>query len=228
MEFDVRNLHPLEIKLLRHVSLGEEITAQRLVEELGYKLGQCNQAFSWLLSKGFLAETGRKNRVFYELTDLGREQQKKGTPAQRIFSLLQQKGSLSLPDIASRLGLGQSDVGSAFGLLSKTGTCRMGADNKATIGSGVLPPELRTATILLEKALDGALDEALLSNDERLVAAKNSKKRGAAGSPFKLVEREDVFYALTDAGQQAKESLQAANITGEELGAVTAGYTGRW
>jgi hypothetical protein len=70
MEIDVRNLHPLEIRLLRHVSPEEEVTARRLIDELDYKIGQCNQAFSWLVAKGFLEETGRKAYTLYELTDL--------------------------------------------------------------------------------------------------------------------------------------------------------------
>lgn len=64
MEIDVRNLHPLEIRLLRHVSPGETITAQRLIDELDYNIGHCNQAFSWLVAKGFLEETDRKFRTF--------------------------------------------------------------------------------------------------------------------------------------------------------------------
>ena len=50
MDIEVKNLHPLEVRLLRHVDLGQDITAQRLVDELDYKIGQCNQAFSWLTS----------------------------------------------------------------------------------------------------------------------------------------------------------------------------------
>ncbi len=230
MEIEVRNLHPLEIRLLRHVSLGEEITAQRLIEELDYKVGQCNQAFSWLIAKGLLVETGRKNRVFYELTDLGKEQQLKGTPVQRIFSLLQAEGPRSLPEIALEVDLDKSDVGSAFGLLSKAGCCRMDADNKATIASGVLPAEVLVSKALLDKALDGALDESGLSEDERSFLNKNSKKRGATGSPFKVIEREDVFYALNEAGESTKHALELANLTGEELGAVTPAIlsSGQW
>ncbi|MGN1189269.1 MAG: phenylalanine--tRNA ligase subunit alpha, partial [Candidatus Ornithospirochaeta sp.] len=68
MDIDVKNLHPLEVKLLRHVSKGEVITSERIVKELDYKVGQCNQAFSWLSAKECLAETGRTKRVMYELT----------------------------------------------------------------------------------------------------------------------------------------------------------------
>jgi phenylalanyl-tRNA synthetase alpha chain len=230
MDIDVRNLHPLEIRLLRHVSMGEAVTAERLVDELGYKLGQCNQAFSWLVAKGFLLETGRTSRTMYELTDLGREQQKAGTPAERILALLKSDGPLTLPELADRLGLDKADVGSAFGLLSKAGSCRIGEFNKACLASGELPAEIAAGRTLLGKALEAPLDDAHLSADERSFVAKNSKKRGAAGTPLKIVEREDVVYGLTPAGAEASKALEAAHITGEELGAVTAAIlaNGEW
>lgn len=221
MEIDVRNLHPLEIRLLRHATPGEPITARRLMEELDYKIGQCNQAFSWLSAKGFLEETDRKMRILYELTELGREQRRNGTPAQRIFTLLKEAGPLSLPDIASRLSLERSEVGSAFGQLSKSGACRMGEGNRAQVIASEPPGELLVASRVLGLAESGALEELGLSDEERSFVTKNSKKRGAAGSPFKLVEREEVVYRLTDAGSRAREALLAADITGEELGAVT-------
>lgn len=230
MEIDVRNLHPLEIRLLRHVSPGEAVTAQRLIDELDYKIGQCNQAFSWLTAKGFLEETDRKFRTLFELTELGQQQLEIGTPAQRIFNLLKTKGPASLPEIAEELALEKSDVGSAFGMLSKSGTCRMGEGNKAEAIAEKAPAEVLVAAKVLEKASVEALDESALDEEERNFVAKNSKKRGAAGSPLKIIEREEVFFALTDAGANAKAALLAANITGEELGSVTTSMlsSGSW
>jgi phenylalanyl-tRNA synthetase alpha chain len=230
MDIDVRNLHPLEIRLLRHVSSGEPVTAQRLIDELDYKIGQCNQAFSWLTAKGYLEETDRTFSVFFELTDLGRHQLDIGTPAQRIFNLLKENGPLGLPEIAEKLSLEKSDVGSAFGMLSKAKACRMGEGNRAEAIAQEAPAEVQIAVTVLAKASEAPLEETSLSSDEKAYVSKNSKKRGAAGAPLKLVEREEVFYTLTENGVAAKEALLAANITGEELGAVTTAMlsTGSW
>lgn len=221
MDIDVKNLHPLEVRLLRHVNVGEDITTERIVKELDYKVGQCNQAFSWLSAKGYLVEKSRTTRVFYELTELGKEQLAKGTPAQRIFTLLQKMGPLSLPQIAERLGLEKSDVGSAFGQLSKAGTCGMNPDNNAELRQQELPLEVHSVAELLARGGEGAIDADALSERFKLIMAKIAKKRGAAGAPFKVVEREDIVYVLTDDGAKAREAVFAANITGEELGAVT-------
>ena len=142
MDIDVKNLHPLEVKLLRHVSQGGKITAERIVEELDYKIGQCNQAFSWLAAKGCLVETGRTKSVSYELTDFGRDQQKVGLPVERIFTFIKDNGPKTMPEIAEGLGLEKSDVGSAFGLLSKAGVTKLNEEKKAYIADDRLPEDV--------------------------------------------------------------------------------------
>ena len=88
MDIDVKNLHPLEVKLLRAVSQGEDITSDRIIRELDYKVGQCNQAFSWLTAKELLAEKSRSKYALYELTDNGKVQAETGLPVERIFTFL--------------------------------------------------------------------------------------------------------------------------------------------
>ena len=221
MDIEVKNFHPLEVKLLRHVKSGEDITAERIVNELDYKIGQCNQAFSWLSAKGCLKETGRKTIVTYELTELGQTQAAEGTPAQRIFDLLKGGEPLSLPEIAEKLGLEKSDIGSAYGSLSKAGTCAMNAENKAYIKNDQLPADVAETAELLKKGQNGPIDEATMSEREKALMARISKKRGATGSPYKMNEREEVTYQMTDLGEEAKQALLKANITGEEIGVLT-------
>lgn len=125
MDIDVKNLHPLEVRLLRHVKVGEPITAERIVSELGYNVGQCNQAFSWLCAKNYLVEKSRTTHTLYEITDLGKKDEQDGLPAQRIYNYLKEQGAHTLPEIAEALGLEKSEVGSAFGQLSKGKIARM-------------------------------------------------------------------------------------------------------
>ncbi|MBO6000362.1 MAG: phenylalanine--tRNA ligase subunit alpha [Spirochaetales bacterium] len=221
MDIDVKNFHPLEVKLLRNVNLGEDITAERIVRELDYKIGQCNQAFSWLSAKGCLEETGRRTVVTYELTDLGKTQAEEGTPAQRIFDLLKNSEPLALPQIAEKLGLEKSDIGSAYGSLSKAGTCAMNEENKAYIKNDQLPSDVTETAELLKKGLKGAIDESSMTDREKELMGRISKKRGAAGSPYKMSESEVVTYRMTKLGDEAKEALLKANITGEEIGVLT-------
>ena len=230
MDIDVKNLHPLEVKLLRAVSQGEDITSDRIIRELDYKVGQCNQAFSWLTAKELLAEKSRSKYALYELTDNGKVQAETGLPVERIFTFLKENGPHTLPEIASALSLEQSDVGSSFGQLSGAKCAALGEGKKAELISDALPADVQTARALINRALTAPLMEADLSASEKSAISKLAKKRGAAQSTFRYVEKEDVTYTLTDKGAEVKEALLRANITGEEFGLLTPQMlqTGSW
>ncbi len=220
MDIDVKNLHPLEVKLLRHIKLSEQITADRIIAELGYKVGQCNQAFSWLVAKGCLLESGRSKKVLYELTELGKVQKANGMPVERIFTYLKDNGPHTMPEISEVLSLEKSDVGSAFGLLSKEGITKLNDERKAEVVKAELPLETKIQRAILDKVVD-FVDDSQLSDEERKAIQSLAKKRGAANSIFKLIEREEVTYELTELGTEVQKEILKANITGEEFGLLT-------
>ena len=220
----IKNLHPLEIKVLLSYTGKDELTSQRLQEELGYKEGHANQAFSWLGGKELLSVMSRIPRTFYEITDLGRVYAKDGIPEVRIVNFVKENGAKTLPEIASGTGLEQKDVGSAFGQLSKAGVLKMNGEKKAECSGAEIPQNIKIAVSLFEKAAaseGGQLDNDSLSKDEQAVITNYAKKRGAADSPFKIIERETVVYKLTDAAAEVAASLKNAGVTGEELGELT-------
>jgi phenylalanyl-tRNA synthetase alpha chain len=222
MDIDVKSLHPLEIKLLRHIGPGEAVFADRIVEELAYKLGQCNQAFSWLAGRGFIEESSRTARTFFEITDLGSSFAAEGTPEEKIITLLKAGGPKTMPEISAELSLENRDVGSAFGQLSKEGVLRMGEGKAVEAADSDGSPRMKHIRSLLERAIKGeVLEEASLSAEELSAIKGISKKRGAAAASFRLVEREDVVYSLTAQGAEAKKVLEAEGLTGEEIGSVT-------
>ena len=221
MDIDVKNLHPLEVRLLRAVKMGEDITAERIIKELDYKVGQCNQAFSWLSAKGLIVEKNTDKYAIYEITDTGKSQAELGLPVERIFTFLKENGAHTLPEIAASLSLEQSDVGSSFGQLSGAKCAALNGERKAELISDSLPNDVVIARALINKALNAPLMEADLTKEEKNAIKGLAKKRGAAASTFKYVEKEDVTYTLTSDGQEVKDALLKANITGEEFGLLT-------
>jgi len=220
----IKNLHPLEIRVIRTFAPGAELTAEKLEKELDYKPGHANQAFSWLGGKELVTEVRREAHTYFEITELGRIFADKGTPDERILKLLQEKGSHTLPEIAAALGLENKDVGSSFGTLSKEGAVRMGEDKKASFVQ--MPADKRFAITvalvrLASKSPSGTIDQKNLTGDEIAVMGTLAKKRGAADSPFRIVERETVVYTLTPGASEVQTALDAAGITGEEIGSIT-------
>lgn len=228
MDVDLKSLHPLEIKLLLHAG-ASPFTSEDLERELSFVPGQANQAFNWLSAKGLIVEVERKKRTFYELTDLGKQYAEAGTPEKRIYTYLQQEGSTTLPDLAAALNLENKDIGSAFGLLSKEGVAAMGPDKKVEKTadwetSALLVASNDICTKFTGNQLGGlvfTLEQSKLSPMQATAAQSMSKKRGAASSPFKLIEREDVSYTLTDAGREVKKALRESGGAGGEIGQLT-------
>lgn len=229
----IKNLHPLEIKVLRTYGVGEEITSEKLQKDLSYKEGHANQAFSWLCGKELLSVVKREPHTYFEITDLGKTFAKNGTPEERIIAFLKENGAHALPEIAKALNIENKDVGSAFGLLSKEGILAMDGEKKASYTGKELSSRIATTKALLAKAVekdDGLLDQANLSSDEASVMNGLAKKRGAADAPFRVIERETVVYALVQGAKEITDALKASGITGDETGALTSKMlaSGEW
>ncbi|GAB6391907.1 MAG: phenylalanine--tRNA ligase alpha subunit [Treponematales bacterium] len=241
----VRNLHPLEVKVILRYGAGDELTVERVERELGFKPGNGNQALSWLAGKGIVREERREVQAVYELTALGRERQERGTPEERLLELARITPGMTLPEIAAALGMENRDAGSAFGSLAKWGVLAMDGDKRVALA---LPPEalvngrpakgpaaehLALTRGLLDRAAaaGGALKEGELSPAEReAMAGGLAKKRGASDAPFRQADRETLVFRFTPEREAFAAALEAAGISGGEVGALTAEMleTGGW
>ena len=241
----VKNLHPLEVRLILSYKKGDELTVEKVERDLAFKSGNGNQALSWLAAKGLVSEIRREQAVFYEATELGQEWKEKGSPEQRIFELIRDKLKANeerptLPEIAGALNMENKDIGSAFGHLSKLGVLALDENKKVTIN---LPPEnlddpsknpvlphfllMKGLFKKLEVSPEGVLAEASLNDAEKELISGIAKKRGASNAAFRQIERETVVYGFTVAdngsvpAEAAAEALKSAGISGEEIGSLT-------
>ncbi len=220
----IKNLHPLEIKVLLKYSDKDELTSEKLIKELDYKEGHANQAFSWLGGKELLKEIGRVSHTYYEITDMGKTLAKDGTVEERVIALLKDSGAKTLPEIAAALKIENKDIGSAFGQLAKDGVLKMNAEKKAEYTGAAVPARISVASELLKAAVksqNGQIDKKDLSKEQQDVIATLAKKRGATDSPFKIIERETVTYRLVSESAQVKAELEKAGVTGNEIGEIT-------
>ena len=219
---NVKQLHPLEVRVLRAAAAEAPFTAADLMAAAGMNLGQCNQAFSWLEGKGLIAERERAQEVRYELTELGEQYRRDGLPEERMVALLRDAGPLPMPEIAARLGLEQRDVGSAYGALAREGVLAMDGARQVEVGAaGGESARVATVRGLLDRLAGGAAAADELTEAEREQAAALSRKRGAARGVFRAVESESVSYALTEAGQEMRRAAAEAGLSGVEVGALT-------
>lgn len=229
----IKNLHPLEIKVLLKYSEKDELTSEKLQKDLSYKEGHANQAFSWLSGKSLLKEIRRTPHTYFEITDYGRSVAKTGTVEERMVKFLKDNGAHLMPEIATGIGLEQKDVGSAFGPLVKEGVLKMNAEKKVEYTGSALPARITITSALIKKAMaeeNGQLNKDDLSAAELEAMNGLAKKRGAADSPFKIIERETVFYRLSSEFEKIRDELKKAGVTGNEIGEITQKMlaTGEW
>ncbi|WP_318663569.1 phenylalanine--tRNA ligase subunit alpha [Treponema sp.] len=228
----IKNLHPLEIKVLLKYTQKDELTSARLQKELDYKEGHANQAFSWLGGKELVKEVSRTPHTFFEITDLGRELSEKGTVEERAVAFLKDNGAKTLPEIAAGLGLEQKDIGSAFGQLSKEGILAMNAEKKAEYTGKELPARITLTSKVLKDAIaaDGTLNQDTLSKEELDVINSLAKKRGASDAPFRTFTRETVVYQLCGESDAVTAELKKSGVTGNEIGEITSKMleSGEW
>jgi len=234
----VKNLHPLEIRILLAYKKGDELTIEKVEKEQGFKPGNGNQALSWLAGKELISEVRRETAVFYEITGLGQEWKEKGSPEERILELIRQRIKQAedrprLPDIAEALKMENKDIGSAFGSLSKLGVLAMDGDKKVVItlpldslddpSKNPVLAHFKLIKGLLIKVItnNGLLAEASLDETEKQFIRTIAKKRGAADAPFRQIDRETVVYGFTDAAVETANALKTAGITGDEVGTLT-------
>jgi len=220
----IKELHPLEIRVLLHFKRGDSINPERLQQELGYKPGQSNQAFAWLEAKQLIEETDRIKITEYSITDLGFEYREKGTPEERLLALVRDETEdpLTLPEIAQKLGLENRDAGSAFGALSKRGLLVMNEEKRVVASKEPAATGIKDVReLLLRFDEQTKIAEQDLSEEQKTLIQSLSRKRGADKGMFRVIEREQVAYRLTPAGLQAAEALHKAGVSGEKIGQVT-------
>ena len=232
----VKNLHPLEVKIILSYKKGDELSIETVEQNLHFKGGNGNQALSWLLGKGIVREIRREKAVFFELTALGRDWKEKGAPEERMLELARIQSGLTLPEIAQNLGLDKKDAGSAFGNCAKLGLLAMDSGKGVVLalpaedlanGRPVRGPGAEYFALLrglldrVAAAAGGVLALADLSEAERAAMGGLAKKRGSADAAFREFDRERVIYGFTDAWEDLAAALEAAGITGEELGVLT-------
>ena len=225
----IDSLHPLEIKVL--TALGEQdarapgtaLREDELAQSTGLDPSQVSMAIGWLLAKSLIRVEQETVRTTVSLTEIGEQYFEKYAPIERVLSglkLAQQTGKrLTIQDIQSSEGLQPTQISGVIGTLKKEGAIRIvpGGYLEAT-GS---PSETAKWIRELLKRLKGGDKKALsgFPDDVQQIIRQHAVRRGNAQEPFRIEDRPDRTYALTDEGRAIQGRLSAD--TGEEVSQLT-------
>ena len=224
----IDSLHPLEIKVLTALgqhevrSPGAAVREEELAQSAGLEASQVSMAIGWLLAKSLIRVEQETVRTMVSLTEIGEQYFEKYAPIERILSALkqaQQTGKrLTIQDIQNGEMLEPTEMSSAIGTLKKEKAVRIvpGGFVEATGEPSRTAESLRT---LLQQVRGASRDLSAVPQTLHEVIKQHAVRRGNPREPFRLDDRHDRAYALTDEGRNVQGRLTAD--TGEEVSQLT-------
>ncbi len=216
------SLHPLENKFLLAFALDESLSAVSIMERSGLDESRMDMAAGWLVSKALLLVVEQPGESFVTLTVTGTEYREKGTPEQRIINALREGKRFTVKDILESWGMDPSEVSSATGSLKASGVIRIvqGGALELVDGADVSPYD-QLAAVIADVGAAGSLGLSALSQDRQELIQVNFHKRGKGKGIFRVSEKKNRSYSLTDAGKDIRHLLAERGAVTEEASALT-------
>jgi phenylalanyl-tRNA synthetase alpha chain len=215
----IESLHPLENKLLRCFAEKTFLSAPEILSTSGLDESRLDMASGWLQTKELLDVRDESVTVLVSLTETGREYLEKGIPEMRIISALREGKKITVKEIIQFWGMEPTEVSSAVGTLKETGVIRIVQGGNLELLSGINVSDYEFLAELIEEA--AAADRSDLSGftpEQQTVIQANFHKRGKSKGIFRLTEKKNRSYTLTESG---RELLVLLKVQGEALDEIS-------
>src|SRR3989337_1724955 len=218
----VESLHPLEINILFVFEAGKAVDDNLLIKEASIEQSQKDMAIGWLLAKGILSVTGETVARSVVLTEAGARYFDLKIPALRIFQSIKANPDYSMSDVKGRDDIEPAEISSAVGLLKEKGIIKVAAGGRLEMGDGSLISEFediqRLINVVREK---GEIGLAELSENEQSAIEGLHRKRGKSKGIFRINEKTDRTYNLTDTGINIHSAVLQKGMPVEEIAQLT-------
>jgi phenylalanyl-tRNA synthetase alpha chain len=218
----LESLHPLEHKLLLSFERGAALSASEIMDISGLDESRLDMAAGWLQTKGMLEVTDETVTSFAALTEAGAEYREKGTPEMRIIGALREGKQFTVKDIIQSWGMDPSEVSSAVGALKEAGVVQIGAGGVLVLNAGA---DIAVYEFLSEvvRAIGekGSVDLSSLPGNQQSVVQANFRKRGKAKGIFRITDKKNRTYGLTNAGKELFRLIRERGAVLEEASALT-------
>jgi phenylalanyl-tRNA synthetase alpha chain len=224
----IDSLHPLEVKVLSAFSDSRPKASQAVMGEADLARvssldpSQISMAIGWLLSKSLLRVQQEHVTSLVSLTEIGERYFEKKAPIEQIISTLknaEQAGKrLTIKEIQSTEGLEPTVISGTIGCLKKESVVRIVSGGYLELTGSDSPTgnELRNLLVGLHGRKKNL---ASFSSAQQDVIKQHAIKRGNPREPFRIEERLERSYVLTEAGTTAQSLLQ--QTAGEEVSQLT-------
>ncbi len=218
----LESLHPLENKVLLCFAVGETASASDILKSSGLDEPRLDMASGWLQSKGLLDVKDESVTSLVSLTETGKEYHEKGTPEMRIINALQEGKQFTVKDIIQTWGMEPSEVSSSVGALKQAGDIEIVQGGILQISSKIeiAPYQFINELIRTVGERDSA-DLSSFSGTEQTAIEANFHKRGKSKGIFRITEKKNRSYRLTDDGTELLRLIKERGVVTEEASVLT-------
>jgi len=218
----IESLHPLENKLLLSFSSSESMAASDIISVSGLDESRLDMATGWLTAKGLLAVTGETVTTSVTLTETGAEYREKGTPEIRIITALREGKQVTVKDIIQTWGMDPAEVSSAVGALKEAKVIQIVQGGTLALTDGA-DDRLYVSLLTLIRSVGekGQPELQVFPPDQQKTIQDNFHKRGKGKGIFRITEKKNRTYSLTNDGKDVLRLLQERGAVTEEASALT-------
>ncbi|MDD9821002.1 MAG: phenylalanine--tRNA ligase subunit alpha, partial [Nitrospira sp.] len=218
------NLHPLEMNLLAAFDQSADMPASEatLQERSRLEPSQLSMALGWLQAKMLIRIHAETSTTRVGLTEVGHGYLTTGSPPEWIVKTCQQGAqegqSLTVKALQDMAQFPPTEISRALGLLKQEGAIRLTAGGRVE-PTGLPSPTIEQFTTLLNDLRDQRRELSSFSPDQQALLRQYAVKRGSAQKPFRIEERLQREYALTDDGKTVAQRCHAG--TAEDVSQLT-------
>ncbi len=218
----LESLHPLESKVLLSFQQGEALSASELLNASGLDESRLDMASGWLQSKGLLDVKDESITSLVTLTETGRQSLEKGTPEMRIINALREGKQFTVKDIIQSWGMDPSEVSSAVGALKEAVVVRIAQGGILVLvpSSDISVYEFLSDLIKTVAAKDLS-DLNSFTEGQQASLNANFHKRGKSKGLFRITEKKNRFYSLTNDGRELLRLINERGVVAEEASQLT-------
>ena len=221
-EEQISQLHPLEIRTLLAFEREPTAYASELLQATGLQEAQLRMALEWLQSKESIKAVAEKTETLVLLTEASQQLKEGKLLEVRILALLDEHDSLRISEMAQRLEEDHKETNIAVANLKKA--------NIVTIQQGGMVAKCEEGDLseltLRQQLLDrvakaGVCRKEEFESKDWAIIESGSRKRGKSKGLFRLTEKIDKQFKLTQEGQAVLTLILERSLTGEEISQLT-------
>lgn len=218
----IESFHPLENKLLLSFSQSESLPASDIIASSGLDESRLDMATGWLTAKALLTVTGESVTTFVTLTETGAEYREKGTPETRIIAALREGKQFTVKDIIQTWGMDPSEVSSAVGALKEAKVIQIVQGGVLALTGGADDgPYASLLDLIRSVGEKGQPELQVFPPDQQKTIQENFHKRGKGKGIFRITEKKNRTYSLTENGKDVLRLIQERGAVTDEASALT-------